>query len=453
MLNINTSAFHDYDIRGVYPSDVNEEFYYHLGKALATYVKTGPIAAGHDTRLSSPSCFAKLVEGITDYGLDVVDLGMISTEMHNFASGKYGFPANIVVSASHNPPKYNGAKFLVKGVRALHGEFGLPEIKALVNEELPKAAKKGTVTKKDIFNDWIEHALSFVDYKNFKKLKVVVDAGNGMGGPSWQEMIKRLNSEIVPLYLDPDGNFPNHIADPIKDENTETLRQTVKDTKANLGIALDGDADRIFFVDETGRKISGTLTTAIITDHLMKKQKGVYMYNAICGRIVKEIIEQAGNKPMRTRVGHSFIKSQMQQYKGIFCGEHSGHFFYGANYGAESSLITGLLMIEILSQTGKKLSELADKFDKYVTSGEINFKVPDTHEMQKKIETRFAVGAESVDELDGVTAWFKDYWFNVRASKTEPLLRLNVEAKDTATLNKVKDEVIGFLLENGAVRK
>lgn len=452
MLNINTSAFHDYDIRGVYPTEINEEFYYHLGKALALFFKQGPIAVGYDARNSSPSLFKNLIDGIFDYGVDVIDLGMISTEMHNFASGKYDFSANVVVSASHNPPQYNGAKILKRGVKALHGSWGLLELKELINLEQEKAHQPGKIQKQTIFADWIKHALSFIDLNKLRKFKVVVDAGNGMGGPSWQEMQHQLPVEIVPLYLDPDGNFPNHVADPLKDENTQDLIRKVKEVGANLGIALDGDADRVFFVDETGRKVSGTITTAIITDHLLKKYPGYYLYNAICGRVVKETILKYGGKPVRTRVGHSFIKAKMQELNAIFCGEHSGHFFFGSNYGAESSLIAGLLMLEILSVTQLPMSKLVAKFDRYPSSGEINFKVTSVNKIQEAIRQHYQPQAQSIDELDGVSVWFDNYWFNVRGSKTEPLLRLNLEADNQDLLKEKVSEVIKFIEALGGNR-
>jgi len=445
MLNINTSAFHDYDIRGIYPSEINEQFYYHLGKGLALYFKKGPIAVGYDARNSSPSLFKNLVQGIVDYGIDVVDLGMISTEIHNFASGKYDFAANIIVSASHNPPEYNGAKILQKGVKALHGSWGLPEIKELLNQEQPKATHPGQVKKQDIFADWLEHALSFIDLTKLKRLKIVVDAGNGMGGPAWVAMQEKLPLEIVPLYLDPDGNFPNHIADPLKDENIVDLVEKVKETKADLGIALDGDADRAFFIDETGRKISGTITTAILTEYLLQKQPGYYLYNAICGRVVKETILKHQGKPIRTRVGHSFIKAKMQELSAIFCGEHSGHFFFGKNYGAESSLIAGLIMLEILSTANIPMSKLVAKFDKYPSSGEINFKVSSVSQVQEAIKTHYQPLAKEIDELDGISVWFDNYWFNVRGSKTEPLLRLNLEADNQELLKVRVQEVVKFI--------
>lgn len=449
MLNLNTKSFKDYDIRGIYPTEINEEFFYHLGKAVAQYIKTGPVGVGYDTRLSSPALFKSLVNGITDYGVDVISLGNISTEIHNFASGKYGFELNVIVTASHNPAEYNGAKFAKKGAVPIYSGYGLPDIKAFVNQEIPKVEHKGFLTEKNIFDEWINHALSYITVNSLKKLKVIVDAGNGMGGPSWTEMQKRLPVEIVGLYVNPDGNFPHHLPDPLKDENTLDLQKKIQREGADIGIALDGDADRAFFMDETGTKLSGTVTTAIITDYLIRKTPGKYGYNAICGRVVRETIERHGGTPVRTRVGHSFIKNVMRGENVEFVGEHSGHFFYKSNYYAESSLITGLLMLQILSESGKKLSDLRKQYDIYPVSGEINFKADDKQKIIAAIKESYGKKTESTDELDGITFWYKDWWFNVRMSSTEPLLRLNAEADSQSILDQQVQGIIDLITANG----
>jgi len=447
MVNINTNAFHDYDIRGIYPDQIDEKFFYHLGKAVARYINKGPIGVGHDNRLSSPSLTKSLINGLRDYGVDVVFLGQISTEMHYFASGKYGFAANVVVSASHNPPQYNGAKIVLKGAIPLWGNFGFNEIKKMINEDLPKAAKRGQLEEKNIFDAWINHALGFIDKDKLKPLKVVVDAGNGMGGPSWLRMKEILPLKIIPLYCRPDGHFPNHIPDPLKDENTYDLQKKVVEEGADLGIAIDGDADRMFLVDEKGQKISGSNTLALLTDYFIriKKMKGVYMYNVICGRIVKQIIEKNGGTPHRTRVGHSSIKQDMRRLHGILAGEHSGHYYFGTNYNADSSLIAGLTVLQILSETDKSLSKLIGQYNIYPTSGEINFKVADRKEAVRQLKEKFGSKTKSIDDLDGYTFWFKDYWFNVRLSNTQPLMRLNMEADNQQILNKKLNEVITFI--------
>lgn len=454
MLQLDLSSFHDYDVRGIYPSAIDETFFYHLGKSFALYFKTGPVGVGHDTRASSPSLAKSFIEGMTDYGVDVVDLGNISTEMHNYSSGKHEFVANVMITASHNPPEYNGVKSALHGVIPLHGGFGLPEVKAFMNQDLPKAEKKGTVTKRDIFEEWINHVMSIVRLDQMKKgMKVVVDAGNGMGGPAWARMKEIVPVEIIPLYLEPDGTFPNHVADPSKDANLQDLIAKVKETGAELGIALDGDADRAVFVDDQGVKLSGTIGTAMFAEHFLHTQKGTILFDAVVGRIVKKTIEENGGTPVRTRVGHSFIKTHMKEQKAIFAGEESGHYYFSANFNAESSLMAGLLMIQILSEKGKRLSELRAEYDIYARSGETNFLVPDGNAMIALLKKEYETKAESTDQLDGYTFWFKDWWFVIRLSKTEPLLRLFMEADTPELLQTHMNEVVGILEQNGAKRK
>lgn len=455
-LNLDLNSFHDYDIRGIYPSEINEEFFYHLGKSIARYINASPIAIGHDMRLSSESLTRSLIEGITDQGIDVVDLGMISTEMHNYASGKYKYPANVIITASHNPGEYNGAKILKSGVVALHGSFGLPEIKAFMNEALPVSDTKGKVEKKDIFDEFIENCISRVNVYNFKRLKVVVDAANGMGGPAWQRVSEILKDkiEIIPLYLNPDGTFPNHIADPLKPENTIDIKNKILETGADLGIALDGDADRVFFVDNKGVVLSGTMTTALFCENLLKHgEKGAYLYNVNVGRVVPEIIKKYGGEPYRIRVGHSYIKAKMHELNAVFAGEHSCHFFFRDNYGAESSLLAGLLMIQLVSESGKTLSELREEHDIYPHSGELNFKVEDKQKVLDEMKKTFSSEVTSTDEIDGITFWFENWWFIIRLSKTEPVMRLNMEADNSEILSKNLERVVKVILDNGGIKK
>ncbi len=432
---INPIIFHDYDIRGVYPTELNEETYFVLGQAIATYLKVKEIAVGYDCRLSSPSLFKALTCGLMDRGVDVVDLGQISTEIHYFASGFYHFPANIIITASHNPAQYNGLKIVTEGVNPLHGNFGLPQIKALaLKNDFPQISQKGKMTKKEVMEEWIRHALSFVQPEELKNLKVVVDAGNGMGGISWQKIIGKLPVEIIPLYFEPDGHFPHHLADPLKKENTLDLQKAITGNKADLGFALDGDADRLFVMDEKGNMLSGTVTTAILAMWLLQKYRSsTVLYNAVCGRIVPEIIKKYQGKPMRVRVGHSFIKQYMKKEKAVFAGEHSGHFYLREDFFAESSLICGLLFLEYLSRQNKSLSQIVSTLDKYPSSGEINFKTADPLSVMKTVKEYFK-NAKSIDELDGLSIWYEDWWMNLRPSKTEPLLRLNLEADNKSIL-------------------
>lgn len=435
MITIDASIFRDYDIRGIYPSQVNEDTYYIIGRAIATYLKIAQIAVGYDTRLSSPALFKALVAGIREQGVNVVSLGLISTEINYFASGKYGFGANIIVSASHNPPQYNGLKIVLKGVVPLHGDFGLPEIKKFtLGQTFQSASIKGRLATKDVLNEWINHALSLIDVHKLRQLKVVVDAGNGMGGISWEKLIGKLPCEIIPLYFEPDGHFPHHIPDPLQGKNLLDLKEKIKETQADIGFALDGDADRLFVLDENATVLSGTVTTAMLAKHLIGRfGPAPVLYNVVCGKIVPETVSALGGTPIRVRVGHSIIKETMKRENALFAGEHSGHFYFRENYYADSSLIAGLLILEYLSVSHKPLSSVRKEFEKYAQSGEINYKLADAQNVLKELRSEFK-DAKSIDELDGLSIWYNDWWCNIRSSKTEPLLRLNVEAENVSIL-------------------
>lgn len=453
-MSVDPSLFRDYDIRGIYPEQLNRDIAFLLGQAIASYLKVKEIAVGYDMRLSSPELFAGLSEGITQQGVDVINLGQISTEIHNFASGKYRFPANIIISASHNPGQYNGLKIVTAGAVPLHGGFGLPEIKKLaLGGNFPDVSSKGNMREQNIMEAWITHALSRVDIASFRPLKVVVDAGNGMGGESWKKLIGKLPIEIIPLYFDPDGTFPHHLADPIKRENQLDLAKEIVKQKADMGIALDGDADRMFLVDEQGNGVSGTITCALLASALLEKNgPAPVLYNAVCGRIVPETIGKFQGKAIRVRVGHSFIKERMRAENALFAGEHSGHFYFRDNYYADSSLIAGLVCIEYISKKNVLLSKLVRQLNKYATSGEINFKTVNPESVIENIKKQYQSDAKSTDVLDGLSVWYDDWWFNLRASKTEPFVRLNIEA-DTPELLQSKSQKLYQILEtNGAIK-
>ncbi len=433
--SIDPSIFRDYDIRGTYPDEIKENTFYILGRAIALYLKTEKIAVGCDMRLSSPSLFQALTSGIMDQGTDVVNLGLISTEIHYFASGKFDFPASIIISASHNPANYNGLKMVIRGVVPLHGSFGLPEIKKLaMAQNFPDPGKKGNMTYKEVVDDWTTHALSFVNVEKLAKVKVVVDSGNGMGGISWEKLIGKIPVEIMALYFEPDGSFPHHLPDPLKEENLSDIKKAIIDKKADLGIALDGDADRIFFLDEKGKAVSGTVATAILTEaQLLKSGPNPILYNTVCGRVVPETIKRLGGTPIRVRVGHSFIKERMKKENALFAGEHSGHFYFRDNFYADSSLIAGLLVLEYLSEQKVPFSQIVAKYDKYPQSGEINYCIKRADKILASLESCF-LDALSKDNIDGLTVWYPDWWFSLRPSKTEPYVRLNVEADDREIL-------------------
>lgn len=453
MIKISSSIFRDYDIRGIYPSEVNEDTFLIIGKALADYFKADTIAVGRDTRLSSPSLQKALISGIISQGVNVVDLGLISTEINYFSSGFNKFPANVIVSASHNPPNYNGLKIVKKDVIPLSGSFGLPEVKQLsLKQEFKSAKFKGNIVSMNIMADWIKHTLTFINLQNLKPLKVVIDAANGMGGISWLELIKRLPIEIIPLYFEPDGNFPNHLADPLDSKNLRDLQLKIKETRADFGFAIDGDADRLFVVDDNSNLLSGSVTTAILSEHLLQKYGSAkVLYSVTCSKIVPETIKRCGGIPIKTRVGHSFIKTEMRSQKGLFAGEHSGHFYFRNNYTADSSTIAGLLFLEFMSLKTKSLSSVRKQYDKYPSSGEINFYVDDT---QKIIDNLISVlKPKKIDNLDGVTFEFDNWWFNIRLSKTEPLLRLNIEADSQKLLEKNYKLIESEILAQGGKKK
>ena len=445
--SVDPSIFRDYDIRGIYPTQVNEDVYYQIGCAIASYFRKSPIAVGFDGRLSSAGLFESLSKGITGMGCDVVNLGLISTDMHNFASGFYQFPANIMISASHNPGQYNGIKIIRQGAVPIHGQKGLPEIKQTVlsGRFKPVAKKRGQISRRDITHDWIKYATGLIDLKKMKSLKVVIDAGNGVGGISWQQLTGKSRLKIIPLYFTPDGNFPHHPPDPLQKDNLKDLRREIKINKADLGFAIDGDGDRIFILDENGNQLSGTITTAILAEYFLHKfGPNNILYNVVVGKIVPETITGNGGNPIRVRVGHSFIKEAMQKNQAVFAGEHSGHFYFKGLFNADSSFVAGLYFLAFLSAEGRKLSRIVKEFDKYYQSGEINFRVLDKDKMVGIILRKFPSG--KTDNLDGLSIWYDKWWLNLRSSKTEPFLRLNLEAetKDILLdqLAKIEDIII-----------
>ena len=450
---VNPTIFRDYDIRGVYPTEINEETYYAIGRASAVYLNVDSIAVGRDTRVSSPNLLAAFIAGITDQGTQVIDLGLISTEMLYFASGYYRFPASAIVSASHNPPEYNGLKIVTQGAVPLSGERGLPEIKALVQQNrFVNAAQKGRITQQNILGDWVNHALSFINPPALRQLKVVVDAGNGMGGMAWTEVAKRLPISIIPLYFELDGTFPNHTPNPVIESNLTALSETVVKEKADFGIALDGDADRIVLLDNKGQMLSSTLLMAMLCQEiLIKYGPGLVLYNVTIGRIVPEIVEKYGGTSMRVRVGHAFIKQYMKQYQALFAGETSGHYYFRDNFTADSSLIAGLFAIQFVSNQPNSLAEVAQEFNKYPQSGEINFLVPDAVQVIERIKADYSDA--KMDEIDGLTFWYPDWWFNLRQSKTEPLLRLNVEANSLPILEEKSRDLVLKIQAMGGVEK
>jgi phosphomannomutase len=446
-VKVDPSIFKAYDVRGVYGQDLTEDTAYLIGRAAAQYLNVSEIAVGRDMRVSSPQISEALMRGITDQGTNVVDLGLITTDGLYFAVGKFNYAAGAMVTASHNPAKYNGIKFCREQARPISVDTGLGDIRDLaVSGDFKEPAKKGTITKKDVIDAFVEHALSFIDVKKLKPLKVVVDAGNGMAGLIMPRVFKHLPCELVPLYFDLDGTFPNHPASPIEPENMVDLQKKVREVGADIGSAFDGDADRMFPVDEHGNLVDGSMVAEMVTNSMLKKYPGsTILYNLIVSKSVPELIDELGGKGLRTRVGHSFIKADMRRVNGIFGGEHSGHFYFRDNWFADSGLITLLIILELISIEDKPLSEIIKPLDHWVRSGEINSTVDDAPSKLEEIKEHFGKQAQSIDTLDGLTFDFGDWWFNVRSSNTEPLLRLNLEAKTPALMEQKRDEVLAFI--------
>lgn len=431
MAQIN-AVFKAYDIRGTVPDQLDAELCRAIGAAFARFATAGMdrprVLVGRDMRPSGVELSGAFSEGVRAQGVDVVDLGLCSTDMLYFAAGREDAPA-AVFTASHNPAAYNGIKMCLAGAKPVGEETGLREIKAMAETGLPDADQPGRATTLDVLADFAAHVHSFVDRDALKPLKVVADTANGMGGLVVPAVFEGLPFELDLMYGELDGTFPNHPADPIQPENQADLRARVLETGADIGLAFDGDADRVFLVDEQANLLSGSLTTALVASGILAKQPGsTVIHNLICSKAVPEVIREGGGTPVRSRVGHSFIKALMADTGAVFGGEHSGHYYFRDNYRADSGLIAALVVLEQLSQAGVPLSELRRPFERYAASGELNQEVPDPRAIIDRVAEHYADAEQ--DRLDGLTVDLGDWWFNLRPSNTEPLLRLNLEAPD-----------------------
>jgi phosphomannomutase len=439
------SIFKAYDIRGVVPEQLNPDIAYRVGNALAGYLKPTSIAVGRDMRLSSEELFDSLARGIMDAGVDVIDLGLVSTDGLYFAVGKFGYDGGVMITASHNPKQYNGFKICRKEALPLSGQEGLDKIKeALINDNLLKSPQRGNIHRKNIAHDYAEHCLSFIDLSVIKPFKIVVDAGNGIAGATLPPVFAKLPIKVTPLFFELDGSFPNHPASPIELENLVDLQKKIAEIKADFGVAFDGDADRMFLVDRNGRQLGGDMVTALVADNLLDKNPGeTILYNLICSHAVPELVERKGGKPIKTRVGHALIKPLMKKHNAIFGGEHSGHFYFRNNWFADSGLIAFLVCLELLSKSNKPLDEKIKEIDPYFRSGEINSRVESALDTIERIAAHFSDADQ--DRLDGLTVSYKDFWFNLRPSNTEPLIRLNIEANSKDLLEKKTEEILKII--------
>jgi len=442
-MNIDPSIFKAYDIRGTHPDQVNGDIAYTIGASLASYLKPKTIAVGRDMRNSSDELAEHLIRGINDSGVDVIDLGLTSTDGLYFAVGKHGYDGGVMITASHNPKQYNGFKICRKMAEPLSGQQGLKQMMESIQNDtyLTKTPSRGVTVRKDISEAYASHCLSFIDIEKVRPFKIAIDAGNGMAGATLPPVLEKLPLDITRLYFDLDGNFPNHPASPIELENLVDLQKAIAETDADFGVAFDGDADRMFLVDKFGKQLGGDMVTALVSKSLLAKNPGeTILYNLICSHSVPELIESTGGKAIRTKVGHALIKPLMKKHNAIFGGEHSGHFYFRDFWFADSGLIAFLVCLELISTVNKPLHEMVKEIDPYVRSGEINSRVDSISDRIASVKEKFSAG--QIDEEDGITIQFDDFWFNLRPSNTEPLLRLNVEADTEALLKEKTAEIL-----------
>jgi phosphomannomutase len=447
---MDTSAiFKAYDVRGTYPDQIDERVATAVGSAFATFAHSPSVVIARDMRTSGVTLSEAFAEGARAVGVEVIDLGLASTDFLYFASGYLNLPGTMF-TASHNPAKYNGIKLCLAGAKPVGVESGLVEIEALTNQFYgsPASGDLAPYHELDLTGEWVAHVHSFVDVRSFRPLKIVADTANGMGGFVAPLVFAGLPFDVEVLYPELDGNFPNHPADPLNPENIKDLQRRVLETGADLGLAFDGDADRVFVIDEKAQPLSGSTTTAMVAAVMLKRHPGEsVLYNLICSKSVPEVIAEEGGVGVRTRVGHSYIKQVMAETGAIFGGEHSGHYYYRDNYRADSGIITAFVVLELLSLSNQPLSELAKPFARYAASGEINTEVANPAATVERVTKRLESDGVNIDQLDGLTADYGAWWFNLRPSNTEPLLRLNVEAQNSDVLVTHVDEVMLLLKE------
>ena len=446
-----SSVFKAYDIRGLVGSQITPDFTFATGLAFARFLQQerqpATVIIAQDMRESSPPLADAFSAGITSTGFDVIRIGLASTDMLYFASGKLGLPG-AMFTASHNPAAYNGIKLCLSSARPIGKETGLLTIENFVRTGSPIEIRSvGVETKRDMLQEYVDYLLTLVNLDSIRPLKIVVDAGNGMAGYTAPAIFSRLNCELIPLYFELDGSFPNHEANPIDSANLRDLARAVREHKADLGLAFDGDADRCFLIDENSVAVNPSDLTSLIAQRELAKHPGSkIIYNLISSRAVLEVIEENGGVGLRSRVGHSYIKNMMAQTGAIFGGEHSGHFYFDEFWRADSGALAALHAIAALGTSNKTMSQLMKPFQRYVASGEINSTVADASSVIQIVEKEFSSreGVE-IDHLDGLSVNGDSWWFNLRPSNTEPLLRLNVEAKTTAGMAALRDEVLSLI--------
>jgi phosphomannomutase len=444
---LDPSVFKAYDVRGIHGRDIDEEGAYAIGRAFAEEFEPRDIAVGRDMRTSSPAMAAAAIQGAADGGADVRDLGLVGTEMVYYAVGELGLDGGICVTASHNPKEYTGMKVVRGGALPVGGDSGLPEVRDRALAGFGAIGTRGEVRQEDVWPGFVERCLSFVDVGSIAPLRVVIDAANGMAGAMLPPILERLPVDAVPCYFEPDGTFPNHEPNPLLPENREFIVRKTREEGAALGVAYDGDADRCFFVDGAGEFVPGDFVTALLAEVMLAKEPGAkVIYDVRASWAVPRAIEAAGGIPLVNRVGHAFIKHRMREEGALFAGEVSAHYYFRDFSQADTGVVPLLLMLELISRRGQKLSEILAPFrQRYFLTGELNTPVSDLPSKLQELEERYAAAGGRISHLDGLSVDFDDWHFNVRPSNTEPLLRLNLEALSEATMKGKRDEVLALI--------
>jgi phosphomannomutase len=443
--------FKAYDIRGLVDSELSPDFAFAVGLAFAKFLEIerepSTVIIGEDMRPSSPELAEAFSAGVTSNGTNVIRIGLASTDLLYFAAGSKNLPG-AMFTASHNPAAYNGIKLCFSGARPIGKETGLQTIEKFVRQGMPVAMRPvGIETSENLLEAYADHLHKLVSFKGNRRLKIVIDAGNGMAGFTAPAIFERLGAEIIPLYFELDGNFPNHEANPIDPANLRDLQKAVLEHKADIGLAFDGDADRCFLVDEKGESVDPSLLTSLIASRELAKHPGAtIIHSLISSRTVVEVVNELGGVPVRSRVGHSYIKALMAETGAVFGGEHSGHFYFKDFWRADSGALAALHALAALGESDQTISQLLAPFNRYFASGEVNSQVADSATVIKSIREKYAALSEfKIDELDGLTVSTATWWFNVRASNTEPLLRLNVEADTAANMAAYRDELLALI--------
>jgi phosphomannomutase len=444
---LDPKVFKAYDVRGIYPDELDEAGAHAIGRAYVEEFEPRRIAVGRDMRLSAPAIADAAMRGATEAGVDVLDLGMVGTEMVYFAVGELGLDGGIAVTASHNPKEYTGMKIVRRGALPVGGDSGLLDVRTrALADDADATRTAGTIEPYDIWPAFVDRVLSFVDISAIAPLRVVVDAANGMAGAMLPRVLDRLPIDVVRCFFEPDGSFPNHEPNPLLPENREFIMRKTLDEHADLGVAFDGDADRCFFVDDAGEFVPGDFITALLADSVLQKERGAkIIYDVRASWAVPETIERGGGVPLINRVGHAFIKQRMREEGAVFGGEVSGHYYFRDFSQADSGVVPFLLMLELVSRRGQKLSEILAPFrERYFITGELNTPVRDVALKLQELKERFASEGR-VSHLDGISVDADDWHMNVRPSNTEPLLRLNLEARSPELMERKRDEVLGAI--------